>query len=326
MSAIIALMKAAKTTGIFLLVVGLVAAAGLAQRRGGPPRRVSNPQNFELAGGSRVEFRSFHAPSLGKATEYSIYLPPAYDREDTAKFPVIYFLHGMFNDHTSWTVERYGNFPARIESLLLDELAPPFVMVHPDGNNSLYTDLRDGSLKYEQYIYQDLIQEIEGNYRVKTGPSERALGGISLGGYGALKIAMKYPQLYASVAVGSPIILVGEDPSSLINPSHRRASFFSRLFTPVFGSPVDRDHWSKNSVEMLALHGDLKSLNIYFAYGTADRYNEAFPLEKGVRTLDHILTDRRVSHQFQIYEGEPHGWALVGNHLQEMVSFLTQSF
>lgn len=297
-----------------------------ATQREGPPRRMADPENFDLPGGSRVEFRSFHAPSLGKEVAYSVFLPPSYAKEPEREFPVIYFLHGMFNDHTSWTVERYGNLPGRVEEILLGGEVAEFIMVHPSGENSFYTNSVDGTRRYEDYVRLDLVQEIEKSFRARGEPSQRAIGGTSMGGYGALKIAMKFPELFASVEGDSPIVLLGEDPSQTAAAGSQRAQFFKELLLPIFGFPFERSHWEENSLEVLARRGDFSGLNICFAYGTADRYNNMFPMEEGVRTLAQILDERRVPYTFKLLEGGPHGWELVQLNLEELIAFLAQTF
>ena len=312
----------------FLLPILILSLASLATwgQRQWSTQPVGTPQTIQLEGGSRVEFRDFSSSALGEQTRYSILLPPAYVKEPDRSFPVIYFLHGMNNDHTYWTQERYDNIPLAIESLFLNNI-PQFVMVHPYGENPFYTDFEDGSWNGEEYIYKDLSQEIEKNFRVKTGRLNRAIGGTSLGGYAALKIAMKYPDFYSSVAAGSPIILLGDDPSQLMSVSSAGAvRRFSRLFTPVFGTPFNRDHWLKNSVEVLARTTDLKDLKVYLSYGTADRYQTAFPMRQNIQVVHQILTDRGVSSVFQVLEGEPHGWALIRADLEETIEFLTETF
>ena len=316
-------MNMLKINLLTLALTGLVLFA----QRGGPARRLENPQTIQLPGGSRVEFKRFHAAALGKETEYSIFLPFPYDKDPGRKFPVIYFLHGMNNNHTSWAVARYGNIPERIERLILDEKIMPFLMVHPNGENSFYTNYFDGTRMYEEYIWKDMVKEIEKSFRAKTDRQNRSIAGTSMGGYGALKIAMKHPELYACVAAGSPIVFLGEDPSKLfVNSPSRRAQTFANFFTSIFGQPLDPEHWKKNSLEMLAHTEDFKDLDIYFAYGTADRYNRAFPMEVGVRRLDRILTERGIPHLFQVFDGEPHGWGLVATHLEETLEFLCRRF
>lgn len=313
-----------------LLITGTIAAVLIVTSSWGQRTQVghiTNPATVHLDGGSRVEFREFPSAALGETAYYSVFLPPHYDKDPDQLFPVIYTLHGMNNDHTTWTSHRYGNIPSLVEDILRSGDVPPFVMVHPYGENPFYTDYHDGSKKYEEFINQELITEIENKFRVKIDRLNRSIAGTSLGGYGALKIAMKNPALYSSVAVGSPIILMGEDPSKLIsNSSARVARRFGGLFTQVFGTLFDQDHWRKNSIEVLANTVDLKNLGIYFAYGTEDRYQSYFPLEKGIKTVDRILTERNIPHIMQIYDGEPHGWMLLSNHMEEILGFLTQTF
>ena len=318
----------AKTKFLLLpiLVLSLASLSTWGQRQWST-RPAETPQTIQLEGGSRVEFRDFASSALGEQTPYSILLPPAYDLEPDRRFPVIYFLHGMNNNHVRWTQQQYDNIPLAIESLFLNHNVPQFLMVHPYGKNPFFTDYEDGSWNGEEYIYKDLIQEIEKYFRVKAGRANRVIGGTSLGGFAALKIAMKYPDLYSSVAAGSPIILLGDDPSKLLNASSGGAvRRFSGLFNPVFGTPFNQDHWLKNSVEVLARSADLKDLRVYLSYGTADRYEAFFPMRQAIQILHQILTDRGVSSVFQVLEGEPHGWALIRADLEGSIEFLTQTF
>jgi enterochelin esterase family protein len=306
-------------------IVNVLVLSALGQR-GGPPRRVSDPQDLNLPGGSRIEFKQFDSSSLGRLASYSIFLPPSYF-ETKQDYPVIYFLHGMWNDHTSWTVQRYGNIPVQLEDLLEAGKIGEFIAVNPDGENSFYTDYLDGSLKFEQMVCRDLVQEIEQNYRVKKGRRYRAISGVSMGGYGAIKISFKNPNEFASVAGFSPIVLLGKDPSrQIMQSSSRLAGYLASALKPIYGMPFDLEHWEENSLTHLAQTAELNGLKIFFGWGTADRYNDMFPMEKGVRTLHKILDERDIEHRFKVYEGGPHGWGLVTENLEEVLRFLTQTF
>ncbi len=313
--------------GLAALLLTVLANDIFSQGRGGPPRRIDEPETIQLASGGRVEFHSFTPASLGEPVRYSIFLPPGYIGETEKNYPVIYFLHGLNNDDTSWCVDRYGNLPATIEALILEEKVPPFLMVHPQGGNSFYTDSIDGSQKYESYIYEDLRGEIESRFRARKDTRGRAIGGTSMGGYGAVKIALKHPGLYSAVAAGSPIVLLGDDPSAhLTNGSSRAAEFFSRLLGRVFGDPFDQEHWRRNSLEVLAKNNHAGSLRVLLLYGTADRYNNLIPMEDGVRALDRMLRESGVDVTLNVYENESHGWGLISGHIEEIVGFLAKGF
>ena len=303
------------------------AGSAQAQGRGGPPRTIPNPETTLLPGGARLEFRSFHSSALGSEVAYSVFTPPSYANSPDRRYPAVYFLHGLFNNHTSWAVERYGNIPAWLDKSMAAGELPEFVLISPSGGRSFYTDSRDGSRRFETLIRQDLVSEAESRFRLRPNRSNRALAGTSMGGYGALKIAMKHPSLFATVAAGSPIVLLGDDPNASLPPDQDRFSqFFGQLISGVFGNPVDPEHWKRNSVVELARSSDLNGLNIYFFYGTNDRYGRRLPLEKGVKELDRILEERGVEHRFELIEGGPHGWELVRTNIEEMFSFLSQTF
>lgn len=307
------------------LILMLVMSPLLAQRDE-RPRRVESPETLHLEGGARVEFLSFDSEALGKEARYSIYFPPGYDSGDS-DYPVLYFLHGLWNDHTSWTVDRYGNIPERIENLMVSGRIPPFLIVQPDAENSFYTDYLDGSRLYEKMVAEELVALVEARYRTLSDPGNRAIGGVSMGGYGALKIAMKHPDQFASVAGISPIVFGGEDPSVHIRESSSRlARYLVSALEPVYGMPFDSEHWRENSLEHLAREGNLNGIRIFLGFGSADRYNQIFPLEAGVRRLSRILDDREIDHVFKVYENGPHGWQLVVQQLEEVAIFLSRTF
>jgi len=289
-------------------------------------RRLESPEPIQLEGGSRVEFHSFHSRALGKKMAYSIFLPAGYDSSGRV-YPVIYFLHGMFNDHTSWCVNRYGDIPAAVETAIEEMRLPHFVMIHPAGENGYYTDSADGCVLYEQAVQQDFLYEAEAKFRISRDREGRAIAGTSMGGYGALKLAFKYPHMYGVVAASSPIVLTGKNPFQELKwgGSDRRAQFFSGLIARVYGDPVDLKHWGNNRLDSLA-GNDLMGLKVLMLYGTADRYNKIIPMESGVRKLNALLEAKGVVSNLRVYEGELHGWSLVIEHLQEILGFLTAGF
>jgi S-formylglutathione hydrolase FrmB len=281
-----------------------------------------------LPGGCRIEFNSFDSQKLGIAERYSIFLPPSYSREVARTYPVIYFLHGLNNDETSWTMERYGQIQNTMEQLMLSGKLPEFIMIHPRGDSSFYCNYIDGTRKYEDLIAEELISYMEKNYRAAKGRDNRAIAGTSMGGYGALKIAMKYPERYAAVAAQSPILFPGTNPLELSEDAKasRFYSFFVNMLKPVFGDPVQQDLWDANNPLLLAKKQKLSNLKIYFDYGTDDRYIPLTRLDEGNQALDSLLTRTGVSHVFKKHPGEPHGWALVAAHLDETLPFLCQTF
>jgi S-formylglutathione hydrolase FrmB len=306
----------------------LLLSCVLSQAQFDAERRRGDLSPLTLPGGSVVEFKSFESQAIGMPERYSIFLPPSFSKESSRTYPVVYFLHGLNNDDTSWTVERYGNLQNKVEEAILAKKVPEFLMVHPDGGHSFYCNYADGTKKYEDFISQELIQYIETHYRARKGRANRAIGGTSMGGYGALKIAMKFPDRYSSVAGHSPIIFLGKNPLDV--PEQMKTSryyqFFADLMKPIFGDPILQEVWDANNPLLLVKNGKLDGLHIYFDYGTEDRYNRTIGLDRGVKELDRVLTEAGVAHTFREYPGEPHGWALVAAHFEESLQFLCQTF
>ncbi len=317
----------------YVLLISILAAVPLflrpvAHGQFNDERRRLDTSPISLPGGSVIEFKSFDSKCLGMPEHYSVFLPPSFSKEPSRTYPVIYFLHGLNNDETSWTVERYGHVQNTVEQMMLSGQLPEFILVHPRGDNSFYCNYIDGSKRYEDLLTQELIGYMESSYRAKKGRANRAIAGTSMGGYGALKIAMKYPDRYAAVVGQSPIIFPGPNPLALPEEmkNSRFYSFFVNMMTPIFGNPIRQDLWDANNPLVLAKNRKLDGLKIYFDYGTDDRYIPMIHLDEGCKALDRILTDEQVPHTFKIHPGEPHGWALIAAHLDETLPFLCQTF
>ncbi len=291
-------------------------------------RRREDLSPITLPGGSVVEFRSFDSKTLGSTEPYSVFLPPSFSKDSTRTYPVVYFLHGLNNDQTSWTVERYGSLQNKLEEMILAKKISEIVMLHARGDNSFYFNYADGSRRYEDLITQELISYAEAHYRAKKGRENRAIGGTSMGGFGALKIAMKHPELYAACAGHSPIIFLGRNPLDVPDEikSSRYFQFFAGVLRQILGDPIRQDVWDANNPLVLAKSGKLDGLKIYFDYGTEDRYNPTIHLDLGVKALDKALTEAMVPHTFNVWPGEGHGWALVDVHIDQSLPFLCQTF
>lgn len=155
---------------------------------------------------SRIVLTAVPSAIYGKPVAVNVYLPPCYAADQPSLYPVIYLLHGGAADETQW--------PDLNVQLAADALighgTPPFVVIIP---GAAYYD----SIDYGAFVIKELLPGIESQYRVKTLRSGRAIGGLSLGGYWALKIAFLHPDLFAAVGGYSPVVNRGypDDPLSL---------------------------------------------------------------------------------------------------------------
>jgi len=160
---------------------------------------------------------TFHSASLEREISYRVVLPSIV--QSGKKFPVVYLLHGGGGDFHEWSND---SDVARFAEKGL-------VLVMPEGESSYYTNSVDRPKdRFEDYVVKDLIGDVE--TRFPADPSRGAIAGVSMGGFGAIKLALKYPELYRFVGALSPAIDVPRRPFSI-----KRISQY-RYHASVFGA------------------------------------------------------------------------------------------
>ncbi len=130
---------------------------------------------------------SFFGDSIKKQTSMTVILPQ--DVKQDGPFPVLYLLHGMSDDDTIW--ERRTSLERYVSEM-------PLIVVMPDGGRGFYTDAVQG-YAYESHIMKDVIGFTERFFPAMRERKGRCIGGLSMGGYGSMKIALKYPDMFCSV-------------------------------------------------------------------------------------------------------------------------------
>src|SRR5437763_1293683 len=246
-----------------------------------------------------IEYKAFPSKLLGREVKYGVYLPPSYNSSPTKKYPVLYFLHGLFEDETRWSSR--GQTDQIMDRMIADGKIGEFIVAIPNGGTSFYTNMRDGSEKWEDMIVTEFVPAIESAYRVNATRATRGISGTSMGGYGALKIAMKHPDLFGSASAHSAVLL--EDLSAA-KVSAGRLQRFQALFNRIYGINEDLTYWEANNPMTLAK--DTKKLNglkLYFDCGTEDDYG----FDTGAKQLDEMLTKAGYPHEAHLYPGTP-GW------------------
>ncbi len=295
---------------IAALLVGTMAAAQGGQPPAPPTQ--SPPPSAGVPGGPRgmpasERARTFESKSLGAPVSYVAYLPQDYETSK-ASYPVIYALHGMFENSAFW--ERRG-LALLYEELLKTGVAPNAIVVTVDGGNNLFVN--SGKGKYQDLVTRDLVEHIDKTYRTVARRDGRALLGISMGGYGALNIAFSQPAVFGAVATHSAMLLT-QIPT--VEAGARGGQM--RAFTGVFGEPVDPAIWKADDPLELARTVDASRVGaVYFDCGGQDRYG----LFAGNEALHTILEGRRIAHDFSISQGD-HGYDFVKSVLARSLGFL----
>jgi S-formylglutathione hydrolase FrmB len=243
-------------------------------------------------------------------------LPADYGSSPPKRYATLYFLHGLFEDQTSWS-ERGGE--QVLNDLLSRGQIGNFLIVLPDGGKSFYVNSYDNRERYEDFVIKELIPEIDRKYRTRAERGARGISGTSMGGYGALHLAMRHPELFGSASAHSAALLPKfPDPV----PSDGRWAFYARVLEEPFGSPLNQAYMQAMSPLTLAEHPErFADLQLYFDCGDKDRYG----FEVGNQMLDRILSEKNFPHEFALRAGG-HGWAYLNQYLRYSLLFHWRCF
>jgi S-formylglutathione hydrolase FrmB len=267
-----------------------------------------------LAAPGRVECNSIPSKILSRSVPYCIVLPDNFDSDKTAKYPILYSLHGLGDNEQFFVHSGLWNL---VEDMRDKKELKEFLIVTPDGDAGFYINSRDGKNRYEDFLLQEFFPYIEKRYRAAPGRANRAISGVSMGGYGALHLAFSHPQLFGSVSAHSAA-LIEKLPSFLGTSS---SSPRARVLGSVFGNPPDPAFWDRNSPLVLARTANLSALKIYFDCGDQDDYG----FESGATALDKILTSRHIPHEFHLFPGR-HDPSYFSDHLPASLQFHSNLF
>ena len=294
----------------FIVVLGLLAVFPLLNPTG-------------LAAQGRIDCSSLQSKILKRAVHYCVQVPPNYDKKDSggqpSRIPVLYYLHGLGDNEQSFS--RTGGW-ALIEDLREHGKIGDFLIVAPEGRASFYINSTDGHERYSDFFLREFIPYIEGKYRVTPGREGRAITGISMGGYGALRFAFAYPDMFSAASAQSAALIV-ETPEQLNEFAQSRAPDAVAFFAPLLGDPINVAHWKANDPFELARKNKLaiRKMAIYFNCGQSDDYG----FEKAAAALDKQLTAEGISHEYHPYPGT-HSLTYFLSHLGEVMEFHSRAF
>src|SRR5271167_3299303 len=190
---------------------------------------------------SRIDCNALKSHILGDTVHYCVLLPPSYDSAPAKRYPALYFLHGLGENEQ--TLFKTGGWNL-IEDLRQEHKIVDFLIVTPEAKASFYVNSADGKVRYSDFFLQEFVPYIEGKYRIQRERKARAITGISMGGYGALRFAFAHPETFSAVSAQSAALMT-ESPQEL-NAAMRSRTPLGKLLGSVFGNPIDVAHWKQN--------------------------------------------------------------------------------
>ncbi|HVM88166.1 MAG TPA: alpha/beta hydrolase-fold protein [Puia sp.] len=268
--------------------------------------------------GKVIEQKTVKSAILGKDVRYTIYLPPDYESAQRS-YPVVYLLHGFTDDNTGWL--QFGEINYYADKGIAEGALPPMIIVMPNGDSSWYINSFDGKEKYEDFFVKEFMPSIEKTYRIKAEKKYRGIAGLSMGGFGTLTYALKYPELFAACAPLSAGVFSDDE---LVNMNDQN---YEIIFGPLFGHHLKgkerlNDAWYKNSILKIVetkSADEMKKVRYWIDCGDDDF------LTKGNCLLHIALTEKKVPHEFRVRDGS-HSWTYWRTGITDALHFIGQSF
>lgn len=247
---------------------------------------------------------------MGREMPYRIALPAGYsDPQNAAKrYAVVYLLHGLTGHYDNWTDR------SNVEDVAASH---GVILVTPEGENGWYTDsATKQNDKYESYIIRELIPEIDKNFRTIANRGQRAVAGLSMGGFGAVKFGLKYPEMFSlagsfSGALGAATITEKQFPGAI-----------GKTITEIFGPEGSEARRANDPFDMVrrATADKIKALPFFYI----DCGTEDF-LFKNNRDFVELLLEKKVPHEFRQLPGG-HNWTYWQAQAEEFLELASKRF
>jgi putative tributyrin esterase len=272
---------------------------------------------------------SVQTASLGVTKHIVVYLPPSYASRPESRYPVVYLLNGLEGSELSWF--QRGIRP--VADSLIREGMPETILVAIDGDDGWYSNWitptpyeqcaslpREESAssycvrssRYADYIRTDVVAHVDATYRTRASPTGRGLLGNSMGGYGALKLALQFPDIFGGAASlsGAMQLMLTDTIGAAATPHYAnrladltvpRGDYLSTLLQ-IFG--MEFSYWQENDPAYLVMRAKnsgqpLPAMRI--VCGTGD------DLRFGNRALHGLLQRAGIAHAYEEREGG-HNW------------------
>lgn len=191
---------------------------------------------------------AFDSPIIGQRFPYRVYLPPDYLSAPKRRYPVLYMLHGAGGDYTEWSD---SFLPEQADRLIAAGEIPPMIIVMPnDGGHTYWANWADDGPRWGDYMTEDVVGIADERYRTMPAARSRGIGGLSMGGMGALNLAFQHPDVFGVVGGHSPSVRVEPDPALWFLP--------------------DDAFWQNNPIWLAQHQPGLDALKIWLDAGTED--------------------------------------------------------
>ena len=255
---------------------------------------------------------------LNRDVHFTIYLHEGYETHQRT-YPVTYLLHGYGDSDDGWI--QFGEINRLADAAIKEGKIAPMLIVTPDGFKSFYMNAADGSMNYEDFFIKELIPHIEKTFKAKTDKRFRGIAGLSMGGYGSLLYALKYPNMFSAAAPLSAAIWTNEDYENMKEGMYN-TYFGSSIGKNLKGKERLTPNWHANSIFSIIdkkTTDELSAVKYWIDCGDDDF------LTVGNAQLHIALTNKNVAHEFRMKDGI-HSWTYWRNGVIDALSFISDNF
>jgi len=267
-----------------------------------------------------LESLSMKSALLNTEVKYSIYLPDGYDSSER-HYPVVYLLNGYTGNETDWIES--GSMQHIVDHEIAEGNIQKMVIVMPDGDDRLYMNRTDGTYPYEDMFIKELLPYMESQYRIRKGKRYTGISGLSMGGAGSLKLALKYDKTFGACAAFSAAVFTEEEVTA--SDQDGMNGYVSKAMPDMVGKKGEnRLNKSYEYYDVLHLVKTkdpvlLKTVKLYFDCGDDDF------LTLGNAELHKQLTLKQIPHEYRVRDGA-HTWPFWRESLPIGLQFISDSF
>lgn len=263
---------------------------------------------------------TMHSALLKQDVHFSVCLPADYYAESKS-YPVVYLLHGLGDDESSWL--EYGRIEQYARQSEEAGKSVPMIFIMPEGFRSYYVNQADGSFPYQDMFVNELVPYIDSLFRTLPDRWQRALMGYSMGGFGAMMLHLQHPEIFGatvplSMSVRTDQQYIAEDASGWDEQwgrifggrgleGHSRLTDFYRHNSPFHMIP-ELTKPEKHGLNIYMLNGDEEQ--------TLCRSNEELHL---------LMLKSQVPHEYRVTDGG-HSFAVWRASLPGALQYLSDFF
>lgn len=248
------------------------------------------------------------------SVDFAVLLPDEHASEGP-RLPLLLMLHGAGGDR-----EQIARFQSQVDEMWADGELPQMVIATPSvGRGSIYMDSYDGKNRWETFIVAEFLPHLRARYRASTNRETTMVTGISMGGFGSLRLGFKYPETFGAVAAMEPGAWPGRTWDEVPDRNKIRSP---ESIAALFGDPFDDAKFKRENPASIIASDPARLVNsaIYIEVGDED----GFGFMEGVDYLHRLLWRHRLRHEYRLVRWADHVGSSITERSRDRFRFLAR--